>query len=616
MHFLKIGSGAVLALTPSMALASTAAPDIIVTATGAETPRAAIGQAISVLTAEDLKTRQTVAIADILASVPGVTLSRNGPIGGFTAIRLRGAEGEQTLALIDGVKVNDPSAPGGGFDFGTLLATNINRIEVLRGPNSVPWGSEAIGGVVNIQTARPSTGLAGSGRAEYGTADQAHLVGSLSGGTETVRAQLGGGWFTDRGLSAYRYGTEADGLRQYAINGRVEADLTAKLSLDLRGWYAHSRILQDGYAPPTYAFGDTRDLTLATQSIGYAGLIHRGAALQSRLAVTVSDMNRDAFATPEDSAPQYVNHGRINRVDYKGDWSLARGIRAIFGAEHEQSRTHDGYSSQKTHVTSSYAQLMADLSDQITLVGGLRLDDHASFGTHVTSSASLSWRPSNTTVVRAAFGEGFKAPTLFQLYSYYGNAALQPETANSYDLGIEHSLFNGRLKLSATAFLRDSRNQIIFYACGCHGRPDGTYENIGKTRAKGVETSVDVRPWDNVNLMLSYTRLSTENRVTGAALPRRPKNSLYADLDWQSPWSVQLGANLRWVSSSLDTDFQTYSPVQLQGYALMGLRAALPLTQRIELYGRIENLFDTQYETVSGYGSYGRTAHIGVRVGF
>ncbi|MEY5008229.1 MAG: hypothetical protein RL764_1545, partial [Pseudomonadota bacterium] len=119
MHFLKIGSGAVLALTPSMALASTAAPDIIVTATGAETPRAAIGQAISVLTAEDLKTRQTVAIADILASVPGVTLSRNGPIGGFTAIRLRGAEGEQTLALIDDVKVNDPSAPGGGFDFGT-----------------------------------------------------------------------------------------------------------------------------------------------------------------------------------------------------------------------------------------------------------------------------------------------------------------------------------------------------------------------------------------------------------------------------------------------------------------------------------------------------------------
>lgn len=616
MRFSKFGWAAWVAASAAAGHAATPAPDIVVTATGAEMPRAAIGQAINVVSADDLRVRQTVSIADLLASLPGVSVSRNGPIGGFSAVRLRGAEGEQTLALIDGVKVNDPSAPGGGFDFGTLVSGNINRIEVLRGPNSVPWGSEAIGGVVSIQTARPSAGLSGNARAEFGNPDQAQLVGSISGGSDHLRAQLGGGWFTDRGVSAYRYGSEPDGLRQYAVNGRVEANITDRLSLDLRGWYSHSRIQQDGYAPPSYAFGDTSDLTIATQSIGYAGLVHNGAALHSRLAFTMSDITRDAFGAPGNAAPDYLNRGRINRVEYKGDWSLTRNVRTIFGAEHEQSRTNDGYSSQKTHVTSGYAQLVADPLSTMTFVGGLRVDDHASFGTHLTSSASLSWRPSTATTVRAAFGEGFKAPTLFQLFSYYGNAALKPETAKSYDLGIEHNALDGRLKLTATAFLRDSQNQIIFYSCGCHGRPDGTYENIGRTRAKGLETSAEFRPSNRLALVLAYTRLSARNKVTGEELLRRPKHSLSTDVDWQSPLGVRLGANLRWASSSLDTDFQTYSPVRLNGYALAGLRAAFPLTDQIELYGRIENLFDAHYETVSGYGTYGRTAHIGARVRF
>ncbi len=613
---------ALAALLPLSAHAAETAPDIIVTATGAAAARHDIGQAVTVLDAATLATRQTQAVADLLADVPGVVVSANGPIGGFAAVRIRGADGEQTLALIDGVKVNDPASPGGGFDFGTLLTGTIDRIEVLRGPNSVPWGSEAIGGVVNILTARPQSGLSGRLSGEYGTADRSRLNGTLFAGTDRVRATLSGGWFRDNGISAFKNGTEADGLRQYAGHGRLEVDITRRLMLDLRGWHAHSRIDQDGFPPPFYGFADTSDVTRAEQSIGYVGLRHKGDRVDSRLAVTLSDINRDAFASPDDSAAQYLNHGRTERIEYRGDWALSRSVRTLFGAEHEATRTFDGYATQKTHVTSGFMQVMTSPVRGLTATLGLRLDDHASYGTHATQAAHLSWRANSGLTLRAAYGEGFKAPTLFQLFSFYGNDRLNPETARSYDLGMEQVALNGRLTLVATAFLRNTRNQINFISCYgqqtglCTDRPYGTYENRGRTRAKGIETTVQFRPDDRLDFAISYTLLRARDLVADAPLPRRPRHSLSAQVDWQSPLGVKLGASVRHIGQSRDTDFATYEAVTLPAFTLLGLRAAWPVSDRMELFGRIENLTDARAETVSGYGSYGRTVHAGARVRF
>lgn len=166
-----------------------------------------------------------------MATVPGVTATQTGPIGGFSAIRIRGAEGEQTLTLIDGVKINDPAAPGGGFDFANLLTGNVNSIEILRGADSVPWGSQAIGGIVNIATRRPGEGT-GGGRLEYGANDRFTAVGHANYGSGAFRASLGGGYFTDDGISAAAGGTEADGYRQTAANGRIEIDIADAATVD------------------------------------------------------------------------------------------------------------------------------------------------------------------------------------------------------------------------------------------------------------------------------------------------------------------------------------------------------------------------------------------------
>ena len=598
--------------------------DILVTATRSDQPPEQIGQALSVLDSALLQTRQSTSIADLLATTPGVTTSRNGGPGGFSAVRIRGAEGEQTLTLIDGVRVNDPSSPGGGFDFGNLLVGNINRIEILRGPNSVPWGSQAIGGVVNIVTAAPTSDLSGNARAEYGFKNATNLVGQVSDTFGVISGSLGGGYFKDDGISAFKGGTERDGYRQYAANGNVGIAIADNFDLDLRAYYADSRTKIDGFPPPFFSFADTPEYSAAQELFGYAGANLRlfDDDLNNRIAFTIADINRDNFDAPGQAVPSFLARGRTERFEYQGDARLSDSFRAVFGAEHETSRFTDGFSPVSTDVTSGYAQVIANPFDTLTLTGGARVDDHKSYGSKATFSANAAWRPHDGTIIRAAYGEGFKAPTLFQLFSFFGNTTLNPETARSYEVGIEQQFLDDALTVSVTAFQRNTGNQIDFISCFgqttgiCTNRPFGTYDNVKRTRAKGIEAWVKLRPSDTLTVEANYSYIDAKDRTSGLTLLRRPKHSVNLSTDWKAWDKVKLGAALQLVSNSADVDFQTFGRTTLDGYALASVRAAVPIGDAFEVYGRIENLFDAKYQTVSGYGTYGRNAHVGVRAKF
>jgi vitamin B12 transporter len=606
-------AAAAIALLPSAAFAQDAA--IVVTATGAEQKAIETGQAITVIDRTLIETRQTQSVADLLSTTAGVTVSRNGGIGQPTAVRIRGAEDSQTLVLIDGVRVNDPSAPGGAFDFGNLLTGNIERIEVLRGPNSVPWGSQALGGVVNIVTALPTEGFGGTLDAEYGYSNSKKLVGNIRGGFGPVRASFGGGYFDDDGISAYKFGTERDGYRQYAANGRVEIDLSDAINIDLRGNYADSRVGFDGFPPPLFSFADTTGYSTTKQAFGYAGINAAlfDGALKNRLAFTISDTRRASFSSATATPSRFK--GRGERFEYQGDATIATWLRAVFGIEHETSRFNDGTTTVSTGVTSGFAQLIVHPFEALTLTGGARVDDHRSYGTKTTFSANAAWRIGGGTVLRASYGEGFKAPTLYQLYSFYGNTTLNPETAQSYDVGIEQSLIEGTLKFGATLFHRDTSNQIDFTTVPPRAdRPFGYYFNIARTRAQGVETFIELRPTRTLVLNANYTLTDAKNRLSGTDLLRRPRHSINANIDWSPRDWIHLGGSVQTVSDSRDSDYLTFGPTSLDGYTLVGLRASVSLGQQFEVYGRVENLTDTRYETVSGYGTAGRNAHVGVRV--
>ena len=610
---------------PALAQTKTGGDDvpIVVTATGAPTGTRETGQAITLIDLATIEARQPSTLSDLLSASPGVTVSRNGPIGGVTAVRIRGAEGEQTLTLIDGVRINDPSSPGGAFDFGNLLVSNIASVEILRGPNSVAWGSQALGGIVNVQTARYDAAHRGTIRAEYGAQDRFNLAGNAGVALGPIEASLGGGYFRDDGISAFKRGSEADGYRQYAANGRVKVNLSDAINIDLRGYYADSRNEIDGFPPPFFGFADTPEFSTTQQVTGYAGInaAFKDGAFKNRLAFTVSDINRDNFSAPGQAVPDFLARGRTERFEYQGDWQLSGGVRAIFGAEHEKSRISDGFSTNATSVTSGYAQLVAKPLETLTLTGGVRLDDHKDYGSQTTFSGNLAWGIADGLLLRAAYGEGFKSPTLFQLKSFFGNSLLEPETARSYEVGIAYNAghwFQG----SATLYRRNTRNQIDFISCFgqttgiCTNRPFGTYDNVKRTSAQGIEIDLAIMPVETLTLAANYTLTDTEDKASGLALLRRPKHSVNLAIDWAAARWLKLGASLQMLSDSADVDFQTFARTRLDGYALAGLRAAVPVNDHIEVYGRVENLFDARYETVSGYGTHGRNAHIGVRARF
>ncbi len=589
---------------------------LIVVASGVAQYPSEIGQSITIISGNEIRNAQAISVSDLLAATPGITVSRNGGPGKATAVRIRGAEDSQTLTPIDGVRVNDPSSPGGAFDFGNLLTGNIARIEVMRGPNSVPWGSQAIGGVVNIITAAPTDHLSGNARMEYGYKDNLDMVGSLSDSFGPVSASLGGGYFKDGGTSVFKDGTERDGYRQYGANGKVEFALSTDFSLDFQAYYANSKTQLDGYPPPYYGFADTSEFSTTKELFTYSGANFRlfDGDLKNRISFTLADINRDNFDGPGQSVPSFLARGRVKRMEYQGDARLSDTVRTIFGVEHETSRFSDGFSPARTSVNSGYAEIIANVTSALTVTGGARFDDHQDYGTHSIFSANMAWRPTDTTIIRASFGEGFKAPTLYQLGSYYGNRALKPETAKSYDIGIEQELIGTTLSVGATAFLRNTSNQIGFdYSAS---RPNGYYNNVDRTRAKGIEAFLRARPSDKLSVNANVSMIKAKDRATGQALLRRPEYSVNASLDWQAqPW-LKLGADIHSVSDSRDYDFATFNSTWLDGYSLITLRGAVTLGERLELYGRVENLFNVRYETVSGYGTLGRTAHVGIRAMF
>lgn len=588
------------------------APDIIVAA-GVPQYAREVGQAVTVIARERIEQRQTVSIADLLATTPGVTVSRNGPLGGFTALRIRGAEGEQTLTVIDGVRVNDPSAPGGGFDFANLLSGSVDRVEILRGPNSVPWGSQALGGVVNVVTAAPTRGVQGRGSVEYGEHNSVFANAAISGANDHFSGALTAGYLRSDGVSAAAIGTEPDGYRQYGATGRLGVTIADGIGIDLRGYYAHSRVALDGFPPPTFSvFTDDPEYSTTQELYGYVGA-HADLAngrFRNRLAFTIADINRDNFDPSFGTAPSFIGRGRSQRYEYQGDFQVIEQLRFVAGAEHEDTRFNDGFTFASAGVTSFYGEAIATPVRQLTLTGGIRHDQHKTYGGHTSFGADAALALDSGTTIRASYGEGFKAPTLYQLFApFYGFRDLKPETARNFDAGVSQSFLGGKGNVGVTYFHRDTTNQIDF------DLGPFAYRNIARTRAQGVEAELTLRPIDDLTFTANYSYIHAENRAAGATfgkdLARRPRQTVNVSLDYKLPLGLSLGGTISHVGDSFDNAANT---VRLDGYVLAGVRAEMPIGDHFAVYGRVDNLFDERYQTVSGYGTLGRAAYGGVRV--
>ncbi|MBL8270440.1 TonB-dependent receptor plug domain-containing protein [Steroidobacter sp.] len=606
--------------------------DVVVSANRIAQETSRVGDSVTVISAKDQRRSQKTVVSDLLAATPGVTMTRNGGLGGTTQLSIRGAETHHTLVLLDGVKLNDPSQASGGFNFADLLANDYAQIEVLRGPQSTLWGSQAIGGVVNIVTPVPEGPLSGAVSAEGGTHDTAALRAHAQAGGERFAWRVGGNYLTSDGISAFSRdlgGREQDGYRNVGFNARGIFHISDNFSAEIRSTWSDGRSKFDGFlSVPPYSFTDTPEYGTTEELVSYAGL-NIGAfdgRLENRIGFAYTDTDRHN-TDPSSSVPTTFDAtGRNERWEYQGTLRINDQLSAIVGLESERSElstvSPSTFDPNPTPLTgdvqtdSAYAQLNATLLEVVSLSAGVRYDDHDTFGSHTTSRASAAWSVTPSTILRASYGEGFKAPTLYQLYSQYGNANLDAEEAESWDAGIEQHLFNKRLVVSATYFDRDTTNMIDFVSTATP--PFGYYDNMQKTNASGVELALSAQITEHLAFSANYTNMDAENTARGTAnfghtLPRRPSETANAQLSYDWSFGLSTSVAVQHAGRSFDSISNTYV---IDGYTLVDLRAAFEVTDSLEVYGRVENVFDEDYETVRRYGTLGRAFYAGLRQSF
>lgn len=610
---------------------------IVVTATRTPTPLDQVPASITVLDKAAIDRAQDIGATELLLRTPGISMSRNGGYGTATSLRIRGAESEQTVVVIDGVKLNDPSSTGGGYNFANLLIGDAQRIEVLRGPQSTLWGSQAIGGVVNIVTASPQAPIEGSFDIEGGSRDTVSARAALGGVSGPLSWRIGGQSFTTEGISAIAPafgGGERDGYTNRNVAGRAELALGANASIDLRGYYSTGRVEIDGFS------GDAPDYSHNREFVGYAGLNFAllDGRLRNRIAYNYTDTDRDSYSPELEQPLSFEAAGKNRRFEYQGIFDLSDRISATFGVENERSRfksrSPSGSLSDplpdfvrgKAEITSVYGQLTVRPLDGLTINGGVRHDDHNRYGGRTLFSAGGIWTLPSGTTLRASYGEGFKAPSLYQLFSEYGNVNLDPERAHGWEAGAQQAFFGDMLTIGATYFERTTTGQIIYNGCDV-GTTDplcvvpgtdtprwGYYLNVARAEAHGVEADAAFR-LGGLTLDGNYSWTVAEDRSAGTAnegnwLPRRPRHLANASLSYDFAFGLTLGSAVRWAGKSYDN---ASNATRLDDYTLVDLRAEYRLSDSLRLFARAENVFDEQYMTAYRYGTLGRSIYAGIR---
>ncbi|WP_244395865.1 TonB-dependent receptor plug domain-containing protein [Beijerinckia indica] len=630
-------------------------PALIVTADRVEEPISRTASSITIIPSEEIEKRGTFGLPNVLRGVPGLDLYETGGPGTATSVFLRGSAPGQTLVLIDGMRIGDPSSIDGSVDLGGLVATDLDQIEVLRGPQSALYGSAAMGGVINIVTRKGSGAPRASVLMEGGRYGTAHTRAALSGGTDRLSYA-----FSIDGLytSAFpRYGyritrplTIGDGVtplppapssdptRKGGFHGRLAYNFTNDISIEggVIGYDSSIRF-DNPYAYNTADIFNPYNHQHATFLQGYllgkADLFDH--FLHNRLSLfgNITDHSVWQAQSCYDTAYNAFDcrmgfRGARRGGEYQGDAVLGSLGLFTFGvrlekevADTSQDPAPPGafdpiHASQTTY--SGFAQHQLTLFDRFDITYGGRMDAIDKGPTFTTWRATGAYRIEETgTKLRASAGTGARIGSLYQRFSQYGNPALAPEYSIGYDAGIEQTLFGGHVSFSANYFENRFRNLIDFgMSASCFAiQVSGCYNNIGRAETKGVEfASEAVLIPDEWRLRASYTHLVATNLDTQQRVPRRPRDKGMLSIIYSAIPDFEFEARGLFVSATPDYDYTYGHAVMLPAYARIDLFASYKLNETVTCFARIENVNDARYEEVYNYGTPGRSLYGGLRV--
>lgn len=580
-----------------------------------------IGRSYTVIDGDQIAVQGTPYVADVLRQVPGLAVSRTGSPGGLTDVRVRGAEANHVLVLIDGVPVSETST--GGFDFGRLAVSNVERIEVLRGPQSAFWGANAMAGVINIVTkSADKDGVGGTLGTEFGTDGTKMVTGSLAYGQDNFDISGGLTLRGTDGFNAALQGNELDGATHIDGNARFIADITPQLTLD--GNVRFGRVRADGDEQDfvTGLAVDSADKTEINELSGALGL------------GWVSDDNlwfQNARVSGGTVERRSVGTGYVNLITgdrYKLSYQAGRNFSApdFLDSEHTVTVGYDlVYETFEQLITplerrtrtanSLVGEYRGTYLDQFYLTAALRHDFNDNFDDATTYSLSSAWEiPESGTKLHASLGTGSTNPTFYEQYGYVPgfftpNPNLKPETSFGWDVGVEQSLLDGIVVLDATYFNQTLENAIS-------GSAKTVKNNIGTSTRQGVELSANFNIIDGLKAGITYTYVDARTPA-GVQEVRRPHHSAAIDIAYTFdaiPLTLHSEAIL--VGEAIDDDFSTSTKVTLPAYTVVNAGLNYQVNDQVEVYGRVHNLFDTKYQEVYGYNSQGRTFYAGAKASF
>ena len=557
---------------------------------------------VDIVTEEELEDAGDISVAEFLARRPGISMSRAGPAGGTTTLRVRGLGSQYIAVRIDGIDVTDPSNTQIFYDFGQLTTSGISRIEILKGSQSAAYGSEAVGGVINIVTQRAEgPGTEASIEVEGGSHDT--FRGSLGAATRTELGELAFSLSridTD-GFSAAAEGTEDDGFEQtfVTLRGAVQASDAVRL-----GFSAFRRDSEAEFDESFPALRDgTPDEVAETDAFGRRAFAEiDGGGLYHELSVSRFDVDRISTADGVESRFE----GERAAVAYTATAEFAAGSFA-FGAEHTREDFASGGADGDQETTGVFGEVVYALRPETELAFALRHDLHSEFDdfTSVRAAVAHDLRPDLT--LRAVAATGFRAPSLYERFGPYGSDELEPEESRTLELGADYVLARG--SVGATLFFTEV-DELIQYVVRDPVTFAGGYEQVpGTTRTRGVELEARVDLTRRIGAFGNYTYTEAE-AADGSRLLRVPRHDLTLGLEAEVGARAAARLTLRHVADVVDFGGR------LDDYTVADAAARYRISDRSEAFLRVENLFDEDYETVLGYGTSGRAVFAGLRASF